>query len=381
MVIAAGASNLYFSRETKVYIQQGTNIWEVPVLTNYTYSQATNTSSVTLAEMSDSAGTSRRGQAMFTDSRAPANWSFSTYVRPFKNGINHRAVEEVLWANFVAQNSYDPTAAAGVGAWFAGLNIGTSELAIDFNSSNKTTLGEFDIYFVLGASRAASANYLNDGDTAIYKISNAAINEVALNFEIDGIATLAWTGMGGTLREVVSYDASAAITLGTALTSNFIRNRITQMAVVSSVSGSSKTYAITLTGGSMTITNNMTYLTPAVMGRVNTPLGHITGTRTVSGSFTAYLDEKTNGTMDLFEDIAGALTSITNHFALDFYVGGKAAGDAPRAPGMQIKIPNAHITLPAIDIQDVVSVTVDFTALPSSMGTTDEITKISYVGA
>lgn len=379
MPVATGATNLFFNRDTKVYIEQGANIWEVPVLSGYSFSQTSNTSDVTLSEMSDSTGVSRRGSKVFTDSQAPASWSFDTYARPFLvTGTPNRmrAVEEVLWANFVAANSYT----AATPAWASNVVLGLTSLDIDFAGSNKTLLGTYNIYFVLGASNSATVNYAADGDTTIYKITGAVANEVSASFAIDGISTLAWSGMGSVLREVTSFDATTAITAGTALTTNFIRNRLTQLAAVSSVSGGSKTYALTLTGGTITISNGITFLTPEVLGRVNQPIGHITGTRSVSGNFTAYLDEKTNGTIDLFEDISLAATAITNKFALDFYVGGKAAGDAPVGPGMQFKIPQAHLSLPSFDLGDVIAVSVDFRALPSTISGTDEITKVSYVG-
>jgi hypothetical protein len=77
------ADQLYFSRDTKVFIEIGTSIWEMPVLDGFSFSQATNASEVTLSEMSGTGGSSRRGRRMFTDSFAPAEWSFSTYMRPF----------------------------------------------------------------------------------------------------------------------------------------------------------------------------------------------------------------------------------------------------------------------------------------------------------
>ncbi len=378
MPIAAGTSNLYFSRDTKVYLAQGANIWEIPVLNGYSMNQTTNTSEVTISEMSDSAGNSRRGRKVFTDSVAPAEWSFNTYVRPtFVDGTPDRvrAVEEALWANFVAANSYT----AGSNSWAAGVTISDTALDFDFDDSNKIVLGEFDLYFVFGAAGQPDRNYEADAETTIYRIPSASINEVSITFDIDGIATLAWSGMGGKRAEVTTYDASGAILTGIASTGNFIRNRLTQLAITSSVSGSSKTYAITLTGGTITLTNNMTYLTPEVLGIVNTPLGHITGSRTVGGSFTAYLDEQTNGTIDLIEDLSLATNAITNSFALDFYVGGKAGGDAPRPPGMQFKIPNAHLTIPTINTDDLIGVSVDFMALPTTISGTNEVTKVSYV--
>lgn len=378
-MVAVGSSNLFFAKDTKVYLEQGANIWEIPVLNGFSFTQTTNTSEVTLAEMADSTGGSRRGKALFTDSFAPAEWSFETYARPILvtgSPNRMRAVEEALWANFVANNSFT----AGTPAWTSGVTYSTTALDFDFGSSNKITLGTFNLYFVLGASKSATANYGVSGDTTIYKISGAVINEVTINFAIDAIASLSWSGNGSSLREVTSLDATGAISIGVSSTSNFIRNRLTQLSAVSSVSGSAKTYAITLTGGSITISNNNTFLTPEVLGVVNQPLGHVTGTRSVTGSFTCYMDEKTNGSIDLFEDVSLATTAINNSFALDFYVGGKAGGDAPIGPGIQFKIPNAHVSLPAISANDVVGVEVSFTALPTTISGTDEITKITYVG-
>jgi hypothetical protein len=137
---------------------------------------------------------------------------------------------------------------------------------------------------------------------------------------------------------------------------------------------------ITLTGGTITLTNNLTYLTPEVLGIVNVPLGHVTGSRTIGGSFTCYLDEKTNGSIDLIDDLQNATTKTQNHFAMDFFVGGKAGGDAPIAPGLQFKIPNAHLTIPALDTGDVISMSVDFSALPTTIDNTNEMEVIRYAG-
>lgn len=379
MPVASGASNLFFSRDTRVFLEQGSNIWEIPVLNGYSFSRSTNTSEVTLSEMSDSTGGSRRGSRVFTDSFAPSEWSFDTYARPYLvvgTPNRMRTVEEPLWANFVANNSYNPATPA----WSSSVTLSPTVQDIDFAASNKILLGTYNLYFVLGASSVTGINYLADGDTTIYRISNCTANEVSISFDIDGIAMLSWSGFGSTLEEITSKDMTGAIVGGIAQTTNFIRNRLTQLTAVSSVSGSSKTYLITLTGGQITINNGITYLTPETIGRVNQPLGHITGTRSVSGNFTAYMDEKTNGTIELFEDLSLATTAITNKFALDFYVGGKAAGDAPVGPGMQFKIPQAHLSLPTFDTGDVIATSVDFKALPTTISGTDEITKITYVG-
>lgn len=374
--MAVGDPNLYFSRDTKVYLVQGTNIWEIPVLNGFTFTQGTNTSEITLAEMSDSTGVSRRGRQMFNDSLAPADWSFDTYVRPFSDGTRIRAVEEALWANFIANNSFT----AATPAWTSGVTYGASSTEFDFAASNRTTLGTFDLYFVLGAGKAANANFGASEVTTIYRVQNASVNEVSISFDIDGIATLSWSGNGATLREVASFDATAALRAGVDATNNFIRNRLTQLILSSSVSGGAKNYLVTLTGGTVTFTNNLTYLTPEVLGKVNVPLGHVTGTRSIGGSFTCYLDERTNGSIDLVEDLQNATNKTQNAFAMDFFIGGKAAGDAPIAPGLQFKIPAAHLTIPAIDTGDVISMSVDFSALPTTIDATNEVQLIRYTG-
>ena len=53
--MAVGDTNLFFNRDTKVYLEQGTVLWELPVLNGYSFSQATNSSNVTLNEMWQSA--------------------------------------------------------------------------------------------------------------------------------------------------------------------------------------------------------------------------------------------------------------------------------------------------------------------------------------
>ena len=80
----------HFSRDTKVYMKfhasaDGTDdaLYEIPVLDGFSFSQSTNTSEITLSEAADGTNlNSKRGRAMFNDSFAPAEWSFTTYMRP-----------------------------------------------------------------------------------------------------------------------------------------------------------------------------------------------------------------------------------------------------------------------------------------------------------
>ena len=76
------ADKFYFSRDTEVYLAKDSSKWLIPVLDGFSFSQGTNTSEITLNEMADGSGNSRRSRQLFTDSYAPAEWSFQTYLRP-----------------------------------------------------------------------------------------------------------------------------------------------------------------------------------------------------------------------------------------------------------------------------------------------------------
>ncbi len=282
------------------------------------------------------------------------------------------------------------TAVTATSGKVASTAFATTATELDFftTGSNKTRLGTFDLYFVLGANKAIQDGATNgvfpaSEATTIYRIANACVNEATVNFEIDGIATVSWSGMGRTISEVASVDFSAAgytlITNGVNSTSNMIRNRLTALNAVG-VTPNAKTYAVTLTGGSITISNNMSFLTPEVIGVVNQPLEHVTGTRSVSGSFTCYLDEATNGSIDLYQDLLGATTTVTNKFDLEFFVGGKGnTAGYPAAPGIMFEMGQCHLEIPTINIDDVIAFEVNFTALPTTISGTDELTKIRYV--
>ena len=395
-------SQLYFSRDVKVYVQTSTAIWEVPVLDGFSFSQATNSVEVTLNEMSGSAGASRRGRKLFNDSLAPAEWSFQTYARPFTSvggvigtGVNgvfpadatvgdHHAVEEVLWALAAGGAYYDGTtstfkASSGGAAYTV---VDGTDMNISFAQSNVSALGTATIWFHFPA---------DDGvDPVIYKISGCCVNEATLTFDIDGITTIDWSGMGTKVEDVLLADLTAALGVnlineGTSCddTGNFIRNRISTMTLVSAAGVnraafpgvSNGAYNIVLTGGSITVSNNITFLTPSTLGCVNIPLGHVTGTRTVSGTIDCYLDgEGTGGSGQLFDDLISATALPTNNFDLNLFIGGTTG------PAVQFSLPQAHLEVPTHDIGDIVSLSTTFHGLPSSIGLADELS-ITYKGA
>jgi len=408
----------FFSRDTKVFMQfaydgttANTALFEIPVLDGFSFSQGTNTSEVTLSEAANSTGYSKRGRAMFTDSFAPAEWSFSTYMRPTVSSSGNAgasnqhagnadvfAVEGPLWAAMSA-NTYDRSIGSDGTSDFAN-NAATYEpKQFDFANSNQVTLGVFDLYFVLGASKDTDTEVYATGTegVTVYKVANCSVGSASIDFDIEGIAQIGWSGNGQTVEEVATINTAASgttslglINEGISSTSNFVRQKLTDLAISFDVSaatgtlgalnvdGNDVTYDVTLTGGNITIENNLTYLTPETLGTVNLPLGHVMGTRSVSGNFTCYLNDTANGSLDLFERLQESRGVITNAFDLTFSIGG--SGNTPRC---NVQVAKAHLELPTHSFEDVVSVDVAFHGLSTdlSSGTaanaTNEV-KVTY---
>ena len=386
------ANDLFFSRDTKLVVKCDSTFFEIPVLDGFSFSQATNSSEVTLSEMESTAGVSRRGRKMFNDSMAPAEWSFSTYVRPFLSTIdavtsptglgwdgdtaNVHAVEEVLWAALVGDAIFTEGTASADSAWADNIvanstadatfdTTTTPRMKIDFLGSNKSSLKELEIYFIMGSGA------YDAGTHQVYKLSKAVVNSATVDFDIDGIATISWSGFASNITDETSQP-TVTIAEGLSATNNFIRNRLTTLAVTNTSGGTfASAYTLTLTGGSVSFENNITYLTPDTIGEVNSPIGHVTGTRTIGGNFTCYLSNSAAGSSDLFEDLASATTVVTNDFDLTFHIGGTPP-TTTIAPHMTINLPNCHLEIPAHSIDDVISIETTFSALPTDIAGADE---------
>ena len=436
------ADTFYFSRDTKVHLTDSQSaVYNIPVLDGFSFSQGTNVTEVTLNEMTKSDGTSRRARQMFTDSYAPAEWSFSTYIRPFATGGadgggehggssgDEHLVEEALWNALAGK--------AAIGQSGAGFTTSASAGTVSFANSNVAALDTFTLTFEMGSGKSTPT---------IYQIADCVVNEVSIDFDIDGIATANWSGFGSIISDVATMP-TATIYEGTASTdtNNFIRNRLTDLTLtndvfettvngnvsnstsvtltagsdlikvgqlvtatgvttgttVAAISGTTLTlsaamtistgaaitfsnvgmansYDLTLTGGNVTISNGITYLTPETLGVVNQPLGHVTGTRSVTGNFTCYLNTPSSGnsSADLFEDIIESTSVITNSFKLIFVVGGTSAfGNG--GPALKITLPTCHLEVPTHSIEDIVSLETTFHALPTTVDAKDETTIVA----
>lgn len=189
---------------------------------------------------------------------------------------------------------------------------------------------------------------------------------------------IAWTGQGST------YSVTSAPVAGTdypntgeytAVPTNagFLKNKLSTITMTGGPADG--TYQLGLTAASITIDNGVTFLTPEELGEINRPIGHFTGTRAISGNFTCYLDTDANKSLtllsDMLTDVVSANPAITNSFTITLNMGGE------NVPYVSFEMPRAHIVIPSIESEDVISTSVDFTALGTGLTTTDEMT-VSY---
>jgi hypothetical protein len=341
------------------------NTFEIGVLDGFSFTQATSTQNVMLNE----AGTSpKRGQSIFNTSIEPVDWSFTTYIRPRIDDLTtdfHGMTEKILWNALAASVKTNNTGTGGVTST-------ATECTVDFEESNKNQLLKLTGWFKFS-------------DSAInYRLSNMCVNSASMDFDVDGIAQITWSGYASAVDSVAvgnTPTTAGAATDGYVAapsTADFILNRLSTVVLTSSISGSSKAYTFALTGGNVTFDNGISYVTPETLGVINEPIDHQTGTRAISGNFTAYLDTAALSTKimydDMLADVNSAAPDITNVFSIVLSIGGASA------PKVVFNMPKAHLELPTLDTADVMGVTINFTALEDGFGTGNDEATIVYTG-
>lgn len=342
------------------------NTFEIGILDGFSFSQATGTQNVTINE----AGTApQRGQQIFNTSLEPVDWSFTSYVRPRIDELGatdlHGMAEKILWNALVSDTKTNNTSTGGIASTSSTCTVSTS-------TSNVNQLLKLTGWFVFSDS---STNY---------RLTDMVVNSASIDFDIDGIAQITWSGFASSVESVNAGATPTTAGDGTdgyaanPSTADFILNRLSTVSLTSSISGSSKTYSFPLTGGNVTIDNGISYVTPEELGAVNTPIDHQTGTRSVSGNFTCYLDSSATGSKgvydDIMTDINGAAPDTTNSFDIELKIGGASA------PNVAFNMDQAHLELPSIDTADVMGATINFTALESTFGSGNDEVNVVYTG-
>jgi hypothetical protein len=387
------------------------NTFRVGVLDGYSFSQGSDSSDVSISE---AGAAPNRGSKRFNDSLPPAEWSFGTYVRPFVHGsasfrtaLDHDCVENILWAALSGTALPGDAAADG-----RGVVVGTTAQngsQCTFAKSDVHELMKLNLYFAL--------------ENTTYRLNDAQVNQAEIDFSIDGIAQITWSGNATTIDQVeealedpskfiIQTTAEQAPTSANTDTyvetynyvdttgpsdADYLRNKLSTLYLDADAQGGGsssnglddRTYDINITGGSLTIANNVTYVTPETIGVVDKPIGSFTGARVISGSLTMYLDTKSNGSNQLLTDLSGATDLVTNVFDMRLFMGvsgsvgsdGDAIGaDDFTAPGVEFNMPKAQLSIPTVEVGDLISASLEFAAHGTDLLTGDEIT-VKYLGS
>ena len=367
------------------------NTWEIQVLDGLSFSQNTTTETIGLNE----AGTApKRGQRNFNTALEPVDFSFSTYIRPrdiqagaaaATNSHQVSAEERHLWnAMFGYANI---SAGQGSGAAWSDSAVNdapTSNYAsVLLTNSGRNQLVAFGLVICM--------------DDATFYIDNCVMDTATIDFGLDTIAAIQWAGKAGAIRQygrtVIGAPSagSSTVTAGSIVsgvtTSTFtgavtakdtyaayLANKLSSVALGTGISavGTAGTigtlYSIALTGGSVSIANNVTYLTPANLGVVNTPIVYFTGTRSITGSMNAYLRTGANSTTALYNALLTASkTDVNPAFNLKMSIGGSSSASTR----VDLLMPGVVLQIPTISTEQVISTTIGFTAQGYSSGSFD----------
>ena len=437
----------------------GLNTFEVKVLDGYSFSQDVASQEVGVNE-SDSACSGAglaRGTLSFNTALNPVDVSFSTYVRPFTNDVDTTGtlnafadcVERILWASAMGTPASWATVISTGAATDESVEAqDAASIKFGLGSSNANELLPLTLYFVL--------------EQTTYKILDFNVTSAEVDFSIDGIATINWSGQGSrVLEDESAHAAIAAWTPRSAATMNdysavpatttdtFLRNKLSVLVLededgvktagdatgtltsissqvittdmdlsaftgtdtlvggriysadddawatilAHSTSGTNDTvtvsaaddittwddalpndldvfkpgtsaaveYCIPITGATLSIENNMTYLTPEELAIVNLPLAGFAGNRVTSGSFTAYLNTGAQGSGGLLQDMLAKIqTSVSNNFKIKFLMGGGATA----TPRVEFEMPHCNISVPTTNVEDLITTEISFSAKP-----------------
>lgn len=314
--------------------------------------------------------------------------------------------ENVLWNAMFSPDETTPSTNminGTKGAWQDGAAGGTAPATCVLTKSNSHQLQRFGLIVIF--------------DQNIFLLHDCSLNTATIDFGIDAIATIQWSGQARAIERVDAHssflaatDSGGVGTLGTApatiqgtfrgkrFASPFIANKLSTITLANNIgtegsgpdysgaistiaagASATKKYNMPLTGGSITLTNNITYLTPAYMGAINQPIAYFTGSRSITGSLTAYLrtGAATSTTTDpinrfsanLFSDLLAKVNTDSDpEFFLQVEIGGVNSNTK-----VLLQMPAVVLTIPTVNAESVITTTVNFTAQGHDSGKFDII--------
>lgn len=370
------------------------NTWKLEVLAGFAVTSSAATQDITSLE---SGTTPDRSQQRFNTAINPVDWNLQVYLRP--TGVVTGAAADTSGAGTTASGNVKPVAdwfmwqalvsntspsngSTDQSVWTSGGKLLTTNVAAATGShssrSNFSTATENHLYFKL--------------DNVVYQVTNATVNQATVDAGIEEIATVTWTGMGTTLKELTGTPRDNAISVfggvlnsgstitananttllsqvasyhpfntmnvaGSVATHSFIKNRLSAIEFhhKPTAGGTDVKYVFPVTALSFDYTNNMTYLTPEELSALNTPIGQFTGTRAVTGSATMYLRAGDNEASTFLRNIANdSRTSSAQTSNANLIIGGATA------PYVAFQLDAVQFEFPQLAVEDIISMSVNF---------------------
>ena len=234
-------------------------------------------------------------------------------------------------------------------------------------SGGATAIGSYTSSLASNVNQLQKFGMIFCVDQVVYLVDNCALDQASVDFGLDAISMVAWTGKGTVLKQAANItqailgNSSTPVVTG----ASYITNKLSTMTLQSNIGGTQNTtvesvsYVIPITGGNITIANNLNYLTPTNLGVVNSSIGYYTGQRSISGNVTAYL--RTGGSTDsgmlLQNLLTGAASTSEPKYAIQLEMGGATGTNR-----VEFEMGGVVLQIPAVNVADIVATTINFNA-------------------
>lgn len=348
-------------RNTRVFVSTVTtgftkaNTFEILVGDDLSFSQTSTNTDITLEE----AGPAPiRGAKRFTDAIDPGEWSFSNYVLPIQAndaGAIVSTPDQILWHCLASGSPFVP-ATKEKGVYQDKMNQ-----VVSFKDSQYHELSKAHLYMLV--------------DSIWFKAGNIQVNSAEISVDISDIARVNWSGNAGLIEALPSQPFDPAL-IGITdaefvrLQNSYIKNKLSILKVVNNASGGLTYDQIGITAATITISNNISYLTPSTLNRIDQPIGYFTGGLDVSGSLECYLNDVPNGSVDLWK-LLTQMTGSSNSFKIQLMIGGYY--NTATVPGIVVHVPTAHLSRPELQSEDAMGLSIEFKGIGTTMSAGDEV--------
>ena len=374
------------------------NTWKLHVLAGFTTSASFATQDI---EYSQTSSAPKRSLERFHVGLDNVEWGLKTYIRP--TGATIGAIENTGAPNTSLTGNVKPVA-----DWFLWQSLlSNTAPAVGDEQSVWQDYGVLQASNVVakGSSHASRSNFAIPSesylymklDNLVYQISKAVVNKAVLDAGIEEIATVAWSGMGTEMQELIDTTRDNAISVfggvlnngsaisansstdfvttqafhpfntmnvgGTDSTNTFIKNRLSAIEFTHTYPGdvTPTNYMLSVTSLNFTYNNNISYLQANEIAKVNKPKKAITGIREVSSTATTYLRAGDAETARLFNSITENVGISSENSSATLHVGGLTE------PYISIELSNVHFKFPNISSDNFMELNISFSAIDDSI--------------